>query len=309
MLFFLPHPFSRDNKLILSSHLAVIFLSNNNKSIFFFYSLYSYTTYQLKLLLEKRKDLLLAKLRAFSQLPDDDHVAYDIPHAFIQLLLSLLRSDVVKSERSYFLTDIDLLKILQFKRTPNDKDNKPTALHPLLLLQQNLLRLQSKSELPDHVKGQLGEMLFSVDKLIASLDAGIVTFNANKEYLHTDSPATEPAYPTCENIVTQYSMRTIYTVATNELKAADYPEQLTVPYWSANRFEEFEGQSVTESVACDFLEIVKAYLPPDTNLTTDCKRLLHLSASPPSNRERTSAVSFAIEWHIFSGFQFIVVFF
>lgn len=236
----------------------------------------------------------MAKLRTFSQLADDDQVAHDILHAFIQFLLSLLRPDAIKSERSFFLSDNDLHKILQYKRAANDKENKAAVSHPLLTVQQNLMRIQSdaKPELTDDVKGQISDLAFNVNKLIERLDASnTILLNANKDALHIDSPATEPAYPPCENIVAQYSMRTIYTLAPVDFKAAEYPEQLTIPYWSTNRLDEFEGQLVTESVASDFLEIVKAYLPADTNLTIDCKRLLHLSASPQSNRERTSTVS------------------
>lgn len=256
----------------------------------------SFSTYQLKVLLEKRKDALSAKLRTFSQLADDDQVAHEILHAFIQFLLSLLRPDAVKSERSVFLSDTDLHKILQYKRaavaTANDKEIKAAASHPLLTVQQNLLRIQAKPELADDVKGQISDLTFNVNKLIDRLDAaGTALSNVNKDSPHVDSPATEPAYPTSENIVAQYSMRTIYTLAPADFKVTDYPEQLTIPYWTANRLDEFEGQPVTESVACDFIEIVKAYLPADTNLTSDCKRLLHLSASPQSNRERTSTVS------------------
>lgn len=275
-----------------------------NDFIEFSFRRHSYTTYQLRMLLEKRKDLLLGKLRMFSHLADDDPVAYDIPHAFIQFLLSLVRSDVVKSERRYFLGDSDLFKILQFRRNAtSDKDAKVVTSHPLLVLQQNLNRVQARSELSDDAKGQIGEMEFNVKKLIDILDAGLTltstttataaTTNANKESLQNESPnnAGEPPYPTSENIVAQYSMRTIYTMAPTDFKVADYPEQLTVTYWSTTRFDEFEGPPLTETVPCDFLEIVKAYLPADTNLPNDCKRLLHLSASPQTNRERTSAVS------------------
>lgn len=252
------------------------------------------------MLLEKRKDLLLAKLRTFSQLADDDAVAYEMPHACIQFLLQLVRAGVGKSERSYFLGDSDLLRILQYKRNAGDKETKGVTAHPLLVLQQHLSRVRAKVELSDDAKGQLAEMEFNVNKLIGILDAGLaasatattIAANANKEFLQNDS-SIEPPYPTSENIVAQYSMRTIYTMAPTELKAAEYPDQLTVTYWAATRFDEFDGAPLTEAVPCDFLEIVKAYLPADTNLPNDCKRLLHLSASPQTNRERTSSVSVA----------------
>ena len=44
-----------------------------------------------------------------------------------------------------------------------------------------------------------------------------------------------------------------------------------------------------ELIACDLCELAKTSLPSETNITSDCKRLLHLTASPQSNRERTTA--------------------
>lgn len=248
------------------------------------------------MLLDKRKDQLLAKLRTLAQLTDEYNVAHEILLAFILFLLSLARSDIVKSERTFSFTEMDLVKVLLFKRNPIDKDTKIGNTHPLLVLQQNLLKFQSKTDLLDDIKVQLDEIAFNLKKLLKILDVGLTSIaDTNKEFLHADSPMQEPAYPQSESIVAQYSMRSIYNVAPSEFKPTEYPEQLTTNYWYshllANRFEEFDGQLPTESVTCDFIEIIKTFLPPETNLTNECKRLLHLSASPQSNRERTTSVS------------------
>lgn len=138
-------------------------------------------------------------------------------------------------------------------------------------------------------------MAFNLKKLLTVLDAGATTLsNASKEILHVDSPAAEPPFPQSESIVALYSMRPIFNITPIEFKPNDFPEQLTTQYWythlASNRFDEpIDTQSSQDNVTCDFLEMIKTCLPPDTNLSNDCKRLLHLSASPQSNRERTTS--------------------
>lgn len=262
-----------------------------------FFSRFSYTTYQLKVLLDKRKDQLLTKLRSLSQLADGDQIAHEILLAFLHFLLSLARSDGVKSEqRTFACNESELTKLLQFRRVANTDAEIPNEnQHPLLALEQSLLKTQAKPEQSDDTKIHLEGMLFTLKKLLNILDSGLANLaNSTKELLHVDSPAAEPPFPQGESIVVQYSMRTIVNVAPSEFKPNDYPEQLTTQYWyshfAANRFEEMiDTHSTVENVPCDFIELIKSCLPPETNLTNDCKRLLHLSASPQSTRERTTS--------------------
>lgn len=78
-----------------------------------------------------------------------------------------------------------------------------------------------------------------------------------------------------EGIVTQFSSRVAFY--TNESL-----EELASDYWLLN--ENFE--SPEDVVQCDLDELVRQCLPPDTNISSDCKRLLALSSSPQSTRER-----------------------
>lgn len=247
------------------------------------------------MLLDKRKDQLLTKLRSLSQLADGDQIAHEILLAFLHFLLSLARLDAVKSEqRTFGCNEAELAKLLQFKRIAGDVDVPIENQHPLLALEQNLLKIQAKPEQSDDVKLHLEEMLFNLKKLLNILDSGLAIIANSKELLHVDSPAAEPSFPQGESIVVQYSMRPIVNVAPSEFKPNDYPEQLTTQYWyshfAANRFEEMiDTHSTVENVSCDFIDMIKSCLPPETNLTNDCKRLLHLSASPQSTRERTTS--------------------
>lgn len=249
------------------------------------------------MLLDKRKDQLLTKLRSLSKLADGDQISHEILLAFLLFLLSLVRSEGVKSEqqRTFLCNEAELAKLLQFKRIANDGDVTGENQHPLLVLEQNLLKIQAKPEQSKDTKMRLDELLFSLKKLLTILDSGLVIIaNSTKELLfHVDSPAAEPAFPQGESIVAQYSMRPIVNVAPSDFKANDYPEQLTTQYWyshfAANRFDEMiDTHSTADNVPCDFIEMIKSCLPPETNLTNDCKRLLHLSASPQSTRERTT---------------------
>lgn len=266
-----------------------------NFTLFVFFCRFSYTTYQLRILLDKRKDQLQTKLRSLAQLAEGDQIAHEILLTFLQFLLSLVRSDVVKSERAFACTEADLAKLLQFKRSANDPDVSIENQHPLVTLDHRLHKIQIKSEQSDEVKLHLDEILFGLKKLLNILELGLsATANTTKDILHVDSPAAEPSFPQGESIVVQYTMRPIFTIAPIEFKSGDFPEQLTTQYWyshlSLNRFDDLvDSQPNLETVPCDFIEMIKACLPPETNLTNDCKRLLHLSASPQSNRERTTS--------------------
>lgn len=250
----------------------------------------------MKVLLDKRKDQLQCKLRTLTQLTEDDHIAYEITLAFLLFLLSLIRSDGVKNERQYWWTESDLVRILQFKRNTNEMDvTNEQNIHALLLLEQNLQNFQLKEDLGTFTKSQLDELAFALKKILKALDIGLQMTNSNKDVYHADSPANEPPFPSSENIVVQYSMRPIFNIASNDLKSNEFPEQFSTNYWyshlqSFNRFDNLmDTQSpLMDNVPCDFVEMIKICLPTETNLTNDCKRLLHLSASPQSNRERTT---------------------
>lgn len=268
---------------------------------FFLFIFYSFTLYQLKILLDKRKDQLQLKLRSLTQLADGDQIAHEIILAFLHFILLLARStDAVKNEsqqqRSFACNEVDLVKLLQFKRMPNDVDAPIGNQHPLLALEQSIQNIQAKPEQLDDVKMHLDEILFNLRKLLNVLDSGLANVvSTPKELLHVDSPTAEPPFPQGESIVIQYSMRPIFNIAPVEIKPSDYPEQLTTQYWysnwSSNRFDEMIDTQLPagDNVPCDFIELIKTCLPPEINLINDCKRLLHLSASPQSNRERTTS--------------------
>lgn len=98
----------------------------------------------------------------------------------------------------------------------------------------------------------------------------------------TDVPEIlEPSLASATGIVKQFSTRAVFVLID------DYNENAHANYWLTEADDAtFEAQE--DNVTCDLTDVIKNYLPADVNVTSDCKRLLHLSASPQSNRERTT---------------------
>ncbi|XP_002005507.2 protein virilizer [Drosophila mojavensis] len=96
----------------------------------------------------------------------------------------------------------------------------------------------------------------------------------------------EPYLPQAEGIVTQYEARPIFT----RFCATAENVQLTARYWleplPIEVIEDMD-EPLYERIACDLTDLANVCLNPDLNLTGDCKRVLHLSGSPQSNREMT----------------------
>lgn len=98
----------------------------------------------------------------------------------------------------------------------------------------------------------------------------------------------EPSFPvTSEGLVSVYNARLIDT------QFVDYKSY----QWSWKYFcEQFSNQKLSggggtggdDQIIVDLNELIKMYLPAEMNIVSECKRLLHLSASPQSNRERTT---------------------
>lgn len=89
----------------------------------------------------------------------------------------------------------------------------------------------------------------------------------------------EHALKQAEGIVTQFSSRVAFAPTENI-------EDLTIDYWVLNGREDEEADLKETVVQCDLDELVRQCLHPDTNISSDCKRLLALSSSPQSSRDR-----------------------
>lgn len=252
--------------------------------------------------MDKRKDSVLAKLRSIERPNDNDGNAYEILLTLLLFIQSLLRTNLVaKSERSFVCTESDLVKILQFKRSRADEDGvkeTTSALHPFLVLKTHLSNRLANVDSSADEMAHIEEIVFNLSNVLKALDSGVASIatGTNNDAVQ-GSPAPEPSFPQGDGIVAQYTQRQLYTIVSDEIAATNFADQLTTAYWCAkpspSRFVDDESQQLAQqsgdTVPCDLIEMIKMCLPPETNLSSDCKRLLHLSASPQSNRERTTS--------------------
>jgi protein virilizer len=154
--------------------------------------------------------------------------------------------------------------------------------HPIVALQ----RLVGKT-----IKNK--EEVLSEDDFEENLKAINDYLNESKEETSllnspsSDSQADAPQLlPQAEGIVTQFASRPILKICNKQ----NHNGQLDVNFWLTP--PSFEEEILSEQTNFDLLDTIQLCLPVETNLTLDCKRLLHLSASPQSNRDRTTACCF-----------------
>ncbi len=85
-----------------------------------------------------------------------------------------------------------------------------------------------------------------------------------------------------EGIVTQFALRISHIMTTDSVD-----EQIwTSNYWlNVSPFEDDE-LPLLDQVETDLTDLIKDCLPTETNVISDCKRLLNLTASPQANRDR-----------------------
>lgn len=124
----------------------------------------------------------------------------------------------------------------------------------------------------------------SLDVILDKLNNLFKIVNSKSTVDATD--LTEPAFPLPEGIVVQFTDRPVYQ------SIDDNPELnplIQSNYWLGYPSFLDKAEDDADLIACDLCELAKSSLPSETNITSDCKRLLHLTASPQSNRERTTA--------------------
>lgn len=92
------------------------------------------------------------------------------------------------------------------------------------------------------------------------------------------SELPEPALGLTDGIVQQFTGRQLYHIADHFDRHNEFGPCIEIDVCK---------EAPTSMVICDLAEVIKGSLSLDTNVTADCKRLLHLSASPQSARERT----------------------
>uniref|UniRef100_A0A8W7PW57 Uncharacterized protein n=1 Tax=Anopheles coluzzii TaxID=1518534 RepID=A0A8W7PW57_ANOCL len=132
----------------------------------------------------------------------------------------------------------------------------------------------------DSLKDNLSFLRTQIELAVAAAaaTAATATTEAAKSAPIDWSAVTVDPLPQAEGIVTQYGSRSVY------LLSEDCDDQLKATDWLG--FTPCDDDLEREQIPCDLQDLAKVCLSGDTNLTADCKRLLHLSASPHSNRDR-----------------------
>lgn len=211
----------------------------------------------LRSVLDKKKEQLAAVIEQFHTVSECSDIM-PLLNSFIDFIVHLIANPSNTSPaRTLVLSPIDTATMLNW--TPVDKP------HPLKDL-FNILEMIDDSGI-DVNREKLSSFIDQMDASLARSPA---------EWL-------EPAYPmTNEGLVALYNARPIY-VMSDDYKCYQ---------WSNTYFwEQFSGTKVMaadDHVVVDLAELIKTCLPAEMNIVSECKRLLHLSASPQSNRERTT---------------------
>ncbi|XP_053659938.1 protein virilizer [Anopheles marshallii] len=185
---------------------------------------------------------------------------------------------------------------------PLYEEGDEDALQLMLSCLEELMALFKGEEIADSKKPptELNDSTAAMDTAVPAQTRATDSLCDNLTYLHTQvkmeitsaklaqgkaavtpidwSVVSVDPLPQAEGIVTQYGSRSVY------LLSEDCDEQLKATDWFG--FTPCDDDLEREQIPCDLQDLAKVCLAGETNLTADCKRLLHLSASPHSNRDR-----------------------
>lgn len=225
-------------------------------------SAFSYTLYLLRSTLEKEKEKLL-KIIAHLTSSIKIGTKQQFLSAFIEFFTFLTTTNEL-THRLSSLGPADLASILSW---PTKNLNE--LYHPLEQLKNAIEPLNADRSL-DGTLNKLNN-LFTILNSKSTADA---------------SELTEPAFPLPEGIVVQFTDRQVYQIIDENPELSPLIQS---SYWLGYPSLLDKSDEDVEMIACDLCELAKTSLPNETNITSDCKRLLHLTASPQSNRERTTA--------------------
>ncbi|XP_067632458.1 protein virilizer [Eurosta solidaginis] len=242
------------------------------------------TLYHLTQQLKQRRADFQLWLEKFLNFAESDQARLNSIEYFISFLYSLLNiADYLLQQQTipnrtiqWSATEVSLL--LGFQKIAK----------PHLMQRFSAAYKKCKDKAPTQIKDENESISTSklLEDITIQLEANDMTPTAENDDDSGAAAATqtvEPTLPQSEGIVMQFAARPIFI----ELDAAADETHLSARYWLQAACLNLNDQCKYERVACNLTELAAECLSPDTNLTSDCKRVLHLSASPQSNRERT----------------------
>lgn len=255
--------------------------------------------YQLRsILLDTNSEKLIKIITKFF-VPNEKHLKNPINLQLISSILDLLYSLITLSLdidsnntqfpiRTITLTPVQMKRLIGWNLDDSNQKHVFETLKNEIEIIKNEEKMEfddGKDEDPEIPIENNREIYDLILKNISHIVDYIKTDVHIEENSNTSSSdfASEPTLPQVEGIVTQFSLRQFYSVVSG------VDERLSSNYWfvpSTARY--IDEQIKLEQVSCDLHELIKTCLPNETNITSECKRLLHLSASPQTARERTT---------------------
>ncbi|XP_062537361.1 protein virilizer [Armigeres subalbatus] len=247
--------------------------------------------------MEKRKDPIMAIVQKFAdkarENPDTYRQIFILLGEFWRSLILVDESSLVGfnlPKRTVKLTPEQLASLVFLPSRKEGQEVSPAdAPDCTAMLKELLVFFKNDTKPNDPIEPEVDDGSQSVPPIAITAD----TLEENILYLmdqlkhvapgvmetQFDFGVIEPL-PQAEGIVTQYGSRNVFIVS------EEYEDQLKASYWLS--FSPCEDDLEREQVPCDLNELAMSCLSGDINLTSDCKRLLHLSASPHSNRDRVA---------------------
>ena len=187
---------------------------------------------------------------------------------FLQQHLNLQQQKTLP-KRSLKLSTAELHHLLGYQKNAT----------PTLMQRLSDAQIKCKDKTPTQIKSE--DDSTSASKLLTEITIELNATDASASAESEDDNSaigahvTEPTLPQSEGIVMQFAARPIFV----EVDATADEPQLLARYWLQVDCIDWDDGKY-ERVACDLTELAAEYLASETNLTTDCKRVLHLSASP-----------------------------
>lgn len=235
---------------------------------------FSYTFYLLRTILDKKKDQIGAVIEQLQTVSESINLL-PLVNSFIDFIQHLIAASSSSSssnqqqkpQRTLVFGIMDLNSILN----GSNVDQSSNSMQDLL----NILETIDD----DNAISVCCEKLTAISEQLEA---------AKKSGETTNEWTTEPVFPiVSEGIVAVYNARPIYTINDD----GDDSRQWSFEYFCeqfSNQKQAAAAAAADDQIIVDLNDLIKTCLPAEMNIISECKRLLHLSASPQSNRERTT---------------------
>jgi protein virilizer len=226
----------------------------------------------LKFYIITQKDQFSERLNSIGEKCKSEKKLTSIIPDLVELFRALINVEVDMSTRTSSFNIGELSSVLKWN---SDQFKNGTLIHFLDIFSAIVNEVKSEDEenseiiFTEHLKTDLETLLNQLREYSKETPQDI-EIEIGKEL--------ELNFPQAEGIVTQFSSRVAFYTIENV-------DDLIIDHWW---IDEDEPQ-LNENVNLDIDEFVKECLPADTNIGSDCKRLLSLSSSPQSSRDRTQA--------------------